>query len=96
MKDHKIKEELVIAYQILAHLSLDDLTYTHLSSKSSDNETFYINPFGLLFEEVTAENLIRVDFNGNIVEGSEYQYNKTGYIIHGSIYQSIPIVNENA
>lgn len=88
MKERKIKEELAIAYKILSYMGLDDHTYTHLSSISSDGKTFYIYPFGMLFDEVNPENLLRVDFDGNVIEGSEFQYNITGYVIHGSIYKA--------
>ncbi|MDX1916989.1 MAG: class II aldolase/adducin family protein [Rickettsiaceae bacterium] len=87
MSDEIIKEELALAYKILAYLELDDHTYTHLSSLSSDKSSYYIYPFGLKFCEVTSDSLIRADLNGNILEGLEYHYNKTGYIIHSSIYK---------
>lgn len=84
------KQELVQAYQILADLHLDDHTYTHLSIRSALDDSFYIYPFGLRFEEVTTESLMRVSMEGDILEGKEYQYNRTGYIIHGHIYRARP------
>lgn len=85
--DQIIKEDLALSYQIISYLGYDDHTYTHLSARPSGVSYFYILPFGLRFEEVTADNLIKVDFEGNILEGREFQYNRTGYIIHASIYQ---------
>jgi ribulose-5-phosphate 4-epimerase/fuculose-1-phosphate aldolase len=86
-----IKENLATAYKILAKLGLDDHTYTHLSARDeNDKNAFYINPFGLCFHEVETENLIKVTLDGKILEGEEYQYNKTGYVIHGSIYSARP------
>lgn len=86
-----IKEDLAQAYRILAHLTWDDHTYTHLSVRDpEDSDAFYIYPFGLRFEEVRAEQLLRVSLSGDILEGSEYQYNRTGYIIHGNIYKHRP------
>lgn len=83
-----IKTELAWAYRILAHLKWDDHTYTHLSVRDPDDENaFYIYPFGLRFEEVTPEQLLRVSLDGEILEGQEFQYNRTGYIIHGNIYK---------
>ena len=81
-----IKNNLTLAYKILAHLKLDDHTYTHLSARADAN-TFYMNSFGLRFEEVEPENLMKVRLDGMVLEGEEYQYNQTGYILHGSIYQ---------
>lgn len=83
----QIKKDLADAYQILARLKMDDHTYTHLSARSIDPNYYYIYPFGLRFEEVTADKLLKVSLDGKTIEGEEYQYNKTGYIIHGNIYQ---------
>jgi ribulose-5-phosphate 4-epimerase/fuculose-1-phosphate aldolase len=85
-----IKKNLSYAYQILAKLGMDDHTYTHLSARPEGAQYYYINPFGLRFEEVTEDNLLKVSFDGDVLEGEEFQYNKTGYIIHGSIYKSRP------
>lgn len=82
------KKNLVYAYQILSYLQLDDHTYTHLSARSEDQESFYIYPFGMRFNEVSERSLMWVSFDGHVIEGEEYQYNKTGYIIHGSIYKT--------
>jgi len=86
-----IKEDLALAYRILSYLNLDDHTYTHLSARSDNG--FYIYPFGLLFSQVTADNLLEVTLDGKVIHGSEYQYNKTGYIIHGEIYKQRPDIN---
>ena len=83
----QLKKDLVAAYRIIAHLGLDDHTYTHLSAIPHGANYYYINPFGLSFEEVTENNLLKVSFDGEIIEGEEFQYNKTGYVIHGNIYK---------
>lgn len=85
----KIRENLANAYQIIASWGWDDSTYTHLSARV-DNDHFLILPFGYLFEEVTPESLLLVDTQGQVVSGIESQYNKTGYVIHGAIYQERP------
>lgn len=88
-----IKYNLAAAYRIMAYLSLDDHTYTHLSARPKNAVFYYIYPFGLRFEEVTTENLLKVSLDGQILEGEEYQYNKTGYFIHGSIYKTRPNIS---
>ena len=93
MKDKDLKENLAIAYKILAHLKMDDLTYTHLSIRSSQGNSFYIYPFGMLFSEVESSSLLEVDFTGKVLDGQEYQYNKTGYVIHSIIYKNRPDIN---
>jgi ribulose-5-phosphate 4-epimerase/fuculose-1-phosphate aldolase len=87
------KKNLALAYRILSHLKMDDLTYTHLSARVPDKECYYIYPFGLLFSEVTAENLLMVNFEGEVIEGSEIQYNRTGYVIHSAIYKARPDIH---
>ncbi len=82
-----IKHNLAAAYRIMAYLAMDDHTYTHLSARPLNADFYYIYPFGLRFEEVTQDNLLKVSLEGEVLEGSEYQYNKTGYFIHGNIYK---------
>lgn len=89
----EIKKNLVYAYKILEKLGLDDHTYTHLSARPKGADFYYIFPFGYRFEEVTENSLLKVSLDGEILEGSEYQYNKTGYIIHGSIYKARSDIN---
>jgi len=86
--DDTIKQNISYAYRIISHLNMDDHTYTHLSARSADREHYYIYPFGLCFSEVTEDNLLKVTLGGEIIEGKEFQYNKTGYIIHGNIYKN--------
>jgi len=91
--DSKIKADLANAYKIIAKLGMDDHTYTHLSARPKGANYYYIYPFGLRFDEVTPACLLKVSLTGNILEGKEKQYNKTGYVIHGSIYRSRPELN---
>jgi ribulose-5-phosphate 4-epimerase/fuculose-1-phosphate aldolase len=84
------KADLASAYRILAHLGLDDHTYTHLSVRANDPQFFHIYSFGDRFEEVTCESLLTVSQSGDVVEGKECYVNRTGHIIHGSIYQARP------
>jgi ribulose-5-phosphate 4-epimerase/fuculose-1-phosphate aldolase len=88
-----IKSNLATAYHILSHLGMDDHTYTHLSARPDGADYFYIYPFGLLFEEATPDNLLKVHLDGQILEGSDATYNQTGYVIHSSIYKARPDIN---
>lgn len=87
------RKKLALAYNVLALLGLDDHTYTHLSVRAGDTNNFYMCPFGLNFEEVTADNLIEVSPDGAILSGRESICNDTGYIIHGAVYQARPDIN---
>lgn len=93
MTNYELRYHLALAYQAFAKLKLDDLTYTHLSARIPGEDAYYIYPFGLLFEEVTPECLLKVSLDGAILEGREAQYNKTGYVIHGSIYRHRSDIN---
>jgi ribulose-5-phosphate 4-epimerase/fuculose-1-phosphate aldolase len=87
MTDQEIRIALASAYQMVHLMGYDDLTYTHLSARSAQGDAFFILPFGLLFSEVKANTLLKVSLDGKVLEGEEYQYNQTGYIIHGEIYK---------
>jgi ribulose-5-phosphate 4-epimerase/fuculose-1-phosphate aldolase len=93
MTENDIRYNLAVAYQALAKLQMDDLTYTHLSARIPGENAYYIYPFGFLFAEVTPENLIKVSLDGKVLEGEDAQYNKTGYVIHGSIYRNRADIN---
>lgn len=86
--DAYIRAQLSYAYRILADFGWDDWTYTHLSARPPGATYFFILPFGLLFEEVTPQSLLKVDFAGNILEGYEENYNRTGYMIHAEVYRA--------
>ncbi|HJK87062.1 MAG TPA: class II aldolase/adducin family protein [Candidatus Megaira endosymbiont of Nemacystus decipiens] len=85
------KHDLAACYRIISLLGLDDHTYTHISSRSERG--FYIYPFGMLFGEVRPQDLLEVTFEGKVLQGDEYQYNKTGYIIHGQLYKQRKDIN---
>ena len=88
MNNKEIRQKLAAAYRIFALKNMDDLTYTHLSARSESGDSFFIQPFGLQFSEVSASDLLEVTFDGEVVSGKESQYNRTGYVIHGSIYKA--------
>ncbi len=93
MIEKEVRQNLAYAYQFLAEFKMDDLTYTHLSARVPGKPHFYIYPLGFLFSEVTAENLLTVTLQGEVLQGSEMQYNKTGYVIHGNIYRARSDIN---
>lgn len=93
MTSSEVRSSLTAAYKILAFLQMDDLTYTHLSARVPGQDTYFIYPLGCLFSEVTPECLLTVSMEGEVLEGKETQYNKTGYVIHSAIYKARPDVN---
>lgn len=93
ISEHEVRTNLAAAFRILARLGLDDLTYAHLSARVPGTSHFFIQPFGLLFEEVTASSLLKVTVGGEILDGQKSHYNQTGYVIHASIYRKRPDLN---
>ena len=91
--DIQLKHNLSLAYRIIAHLNMDDHTYTHISARPDGANYFYMKPFELPFCEVTAENLIRIPLDGMEEANKEGAYNITGYIIHGAIYNARKDIN---
>jgi len=73
------RQELAACYRLFVKFGWTDSIFTHLSSRVPGRADHYlINPFGLLFQEITASNLIKVDFDGELVSG-DYPYNTSGY-----------------
>ncbi|WP_315756491.1 MULTISPECIES: class II aldolase/adducin family protein [unclassified Bradyrhizobium] len=79
---------LAAAYRLVALFGWDDLVDTHISARVPGPEHhFLINPYGLLFEEITASSLIKVDLYGNQLSESEYSINPAGFTIHSAIHE---------
>jgi ribulose-5-phosphate 4-epimerase/fuculose-1-phosphate aldolase len=84
--------ELAAAYRLIALFGWDDHIATHLSMRLPDG-TYLLNPFGLLFDEITASSLLRLDMDGNLVESSDFPRNTAGVNIHGGLLAARPDVN---
>lgn len=83
----KLRQELAAAYRVAADYGWDDMLITHFSARvPGADRHFLLNPFGLLFEEVTASNLVKVDQDGNAVVATDYMVNPAGFVIHGAIH----------
>ena len=92
-EDLGVKIDLVKAYHLLAHAQLDDLTYTHLSARPKGANYYYIYSFGLLFNQVHVDNLIKVKLDGKNFKQDLGETNPTGHVIHANIYQARPDIN---
>jgi ribulose-5-phosphate 4-epimerase/fuculose-1-phosphate aldolase len=83
----RTRVDLAAFYRIAAIYGFDDFLYTHISARvPGPDHHFLINPYGLMFEEITASNLVKVDLDGTIIGASEYGINYAGYIIHSAIH----------
>ncbi|NMG42465.1 class II aldolase [Aromatoleum toluvorans] len=80
--------ELAACYRLVSLFRWEDLVYTHISAKVPGTEEFLINPYGLMFDEITASSLVKVDLSGNKLLDSPYDINPAGFIIHGAIHEA--------
>jgi len=81
--------DLAACYRLIAHYGMSDLVYNHATARVPGTETFLINPYGLLYTEVTASNLITIDLDGRVVRqgATELGVNQAGYVIHSAIHR---------
>ncbi|MEO8873989.1 MAG: class II aldolase/adducin family protein [Polyangiaceae bacterium] len=78
---------LAATYRLVAHFHWDDLIFTHLTARVPGPEHhFLINPYGMLFDEITASSLVKVDLSGKKVSESPYEINPAGFTIHSAIH----------
>jgi ribulose-5-phosphate 4-epimerase/fuculose-1-phosphate aldolase len=88
-----LRVDLAACYRLIAHFGWDDLVLTHNSARvPGTTDQMLINPAGLMFNEITASNILKVDFEGNLLESSEYEPIFAGIVIHGAIYLGRPDV----
>src|SRR5690606_42161755 len=82
--------DLAACYRLVALHGWDDLIFTPISAKLPDSEHFLINPYGLMFHEITASSLVKIDLAGNAVMDSPYEINPAGTHIHSAVPQGRP------
>lgn len=86
-----LRLELAACYRIFHHLGWTESIYNHISARLPGAEHHYlINPFGLLYSEVTASNLIRVDLDGRPTHATPFSVNVAGFVIHSAIHRHRP------
>ena len=88
-EEWSLRVDLAAAYRLVAAFKWDDLVFTHISARLPGSEdSFLINPYGLMFDEITASSLIKVDSNGNKLDESEFPVNPAGFTIHSAIHSA--------
>ncbi len=88
-EEWQARVDLAAAYRLVALFGWDDLVFTHISARVPGPEHhFLINPYGMLFEEVTASSLVKVGLDGHKVMDSPYEVNPAGFTIHSAIHQA--------
>ena len=85
--EQQLREELAACYRLIAHFRMTDLIFTHISVRLPGPEHhFLINPYGLMFDEITASNLVKIGLDGRAVEDSPYPVNPAGFVIHSALH----------
>lgn len=78
---------LAAAYRLTALFGWDDLVFTHISARvPGPDHHFLINPYGMMFDEITASSLVKVDLDGRKVSDSPYEINPAGFTIHSAVH----------
>ena len=88
-EEWKLRVDLAACYRLVAHYGWSDLVFTHISARIPGPEHhFLINPYGLMFDEITASNLVKVDQRCNKLIDSPYPVNPAGFVIHSAVHEA--------
>ena len=83
----RTRVDLAAAYRLVALFGWDDLVFTHISARVPGTEDhFLINPYGFMFEEITASSLVKIDLQGNKIDDSAFPVNPAGFTIHSAVH----------
>ena len=88
-EEWKVRVDLAACYRLTAHFGWDDMILGHISARVPGSDRhFLINPMGMMFPEITASSLLKLDLDGNLVEPSDYEPNYAGFVIHSAVYMT--------
>ena len=96
-QEWQARVDLAACYRLVDLYGMSDMMANHISVRVPSEETFLINPYGMMYEEITASCLIKIDLAGNILAKPDfgelnYGINKAGYVIHSAIHEARPEV----
>jgi ribulose-5-phosphate 4-epimerase/fuculose-1-phosphate aldolase len=94
-QEWQTRVDLAACYRLIDLFGMTDLIYNHITAKIPHTEHLLINLYGLLYKEITASSLVKIDLEGNILSkpDTDYGINKSGYVIHGAIHGARTDVN---
>jgi ribulose-5-phosphate 4-epimerase/fuculose-1-phosphate aldolase len=86
--------ELAAVYHVCHHMGWTDLINTHMSARvPGEPDTFLINNYGEMFDEITASSLVKMDMQGNVLGDDKGRFNAAGFTIHSGVYKARPDAN---
>jgi ribulose-5-phosphate 4-epimerase/fuculose-1-phosphate aldolase len=89
-EEREARQQLAACYRIFAMLGWDEMIFNHITVKVPGEEgAFLINPYGLHFSEVKASNLVKIDIDGNTLDGSNWPVNKAGFVQHSLFHRHL-------
>src|ERR671926_1215503 len=93
-EEWQARVDLAACYRLMDKFGMTDLIYNHITLRIPGTEHLLINLYGMLYKEITASSLVKIDVEGNIVwkPDTDYGINKSGYVIHGAIHKARPEV----
>jgi len=96
-EEWQLRCDLAACYRLVAHYGMSDMVFTHISAKlpasvTGGEEHFLINPYGLLFDEITASSLVKVDMQCNKLHETPFPVNPAGFTIHSAVHAARPDV----
>jgi ribulose-5-phosphate 4-epimerase/fuculose-1-phosphate aldolase len=87
VEEWKIRTDLAALYRLVARFGWDDLVFTHITARvPGDEHHFLINPYGLLYDEICASNLVKIDMQGNKVMDGPFDINPAGFVVHSAVH----------
>ena len=88
-EEWQARVDLAAAYRLTAHYGWTHLINNHISLRVPGTEDqFLINPYGLLYEQVTASSLVKIDVDGNVLNETPFDINQAGFVIHSAIHMA--------
>lgn len=89
--EQNLRVELAAAYRLVHYYGMTETIHSHISVRiQSEPAIFLINPYGMLFDEIRASDLVRVDVNGNKIDATDAEVNQAGFTIHSAIHLGCP------
>lgn len=89
VEEWKVRTDLAACYRAIAMYGWDDLVFTHVSARvPGPDDHFLINAYGMMFEEITASSLVKVDLRGNKILDSSHAINPAGFVIHSAVHEA--------
>lgn len=93
-EERELRIQLAAAYRLADKYGMSELIYTHISLRlPGPTPAYLLNPHGILFNQITASSLVKLDFAGKVVGPNEWPVNRAGVAIHGAILAARPDVN---